>query len=160
MRLGQTATRGGIEGAHARCLFVGGDGFGPLVPGGAREAEGDGGDGVVIVGGDERSRELDRAVEAAELDEGTRELAGDEGLGPARQGFFVLDRGGLVLAAGAEHSAQASVFARAHADLLEAHVLGADAALREPDRLARARLGVADLEVVAPPAVDGGPRPT
>src|SRR6185436_12053844 len=158
IRLGEPAPRGRIERAHAKGLFVGGDRLGPLAAGRARHPERDRGDRVVVVGGDQRGRELDRAVELAELDQRARELADDERLGAAGQRLLVLDHRRLVLAARAQHAAEPRVLAGALADLLEPDVLRADAALGELDRLAGARLGVADLEVIAPLPLDGGPR--
>src|SRR5262245_19545209 len=78
VRLGEATSGSRIERTHAQGLFVGGDRLRPLRLRGARHAEGDRGDGVVIIGGDERGRELDRAVVAPEVDERARELARDE----------------------------------------------------------------------------------
>src|SRR5262249_7228089 len=112
----------------------------------------------VIVRGDQRGGEIDRAIEPAELDQRARQLAGDERLGAAGQSLLVLDHRGLVLAAGAQHAAEPGMLACAGVDLLQPDVLRVDAALGEPDRLAGARLAVAALEVGAPLLLDRGPR--
>ena len=81
--LGQPAARRGIERAHAQRLLVGRDRLGPLPARLVRHPERHGRRRVVVIGGGERGRELDRLVVAAELDQRARELAGDERLGLA-----------------------------------------------------------------------------